>query len=141
MKRLVLVLTLLSGMNAFALGPIPNGTYTGLENCSGYPSMSTRFVVTDTTMQWDEQTLAFEADRNGFFRMHSLNGDTTNAIGHFTKNGLHYEVVEEITMNGKTVAVPGEDTLTYNQGVLELTASASMQSGGTIYCSGKFKKQ
>lgn len=109
MNRLIFFMTLLSSLNAFALGPIPNGTYTGTENCTGYPPITDRFVITDNTLEWDDLKLAFDVDPNGFFKMHSLDG-SASGLGHFTKDGLHFEAIFEMpTENGKTVSVPGED--------------------------------
>jgi hypothetical protein len=139
-NRLIFFLTLLSSLNAFALGPIPNGTYTGTENCTGSPPIADRFVITDNTMEWDDLKLAFDVDPNGFFKMHSLDGSDTG-MGHFTKDGLHFEAIFDMLMdNGKTVSVPGEDTFTFSQGELQLSSSASMVSGGTMSCSGIFSK-
>src|SRR6185295_19191656 len=102
MRRIVF-LALLSSLNAYALGPIPNGTYTGTETCTGYPPFPTRLVFTDNTLKWDEQTLAVDADVNGFFKLHSLDGMNGIGIGHFTKDGLHYEVVFDMPMeDGRT---------------------------------------
>ena len=141
MNRLIFFLTLLSSLNAFALGPIPNGTFTGTENCTGYHPVASRLVITDSTMTWDDSKLAFDVDANGFFKMHSLEGSSGTGLGHFTKDGLHFEVIFEMLMdNGKTVSVPGEDTFTFSQGKLQLSSSASMISGGTISCSGIFSK-
>jgi hypothetical protein len=141
MNRLIILLTLALTPNAFALGPIPNGTYSGSENCTGYSPIPSTLVITDSTVKWDDQTLAFDADINGFFKMHTLDGMNGTGMGHFTKDGLHYEVTFDMPMdNGKIVPVPGEDTFTYSQGVLQLSASASMTSGGIMACSGTFTK-
>lgn len=140
MNRLIIFLTLVLTPNAFALGPIPNGTYAGSENCTGYAPIASRLVITDKTMNWDDQTLAFDADINGFFKMHTLDGMNGTGVGHFTKDGIHYEVTFDMPIDGKTVPVPGEDTFTYSQGELQLTASASMVSGGIMSCSGIFSK-
>lgn len=137
MNRIVFLGILLS-LKAFALGPIPNGTYTGSETCTGYDPISTRVEISDTSMKWDDLTYAFDTDRNGFFKVHTLDGSGTG-LGHFTADGVHYEVIFDMLIDGKTLPVPGEDTFSFSQGVLRLNASASMQAGGIMKCSGVFK--
>ncbi len=140
MNWILTTLTLLVGINAFALGPIPNGTYTGTETCS-VGSFPTQMIFTDNSMKWDDQVNAFEFDAksNGFFKVKSISGMTGSGLGHFTDNGVHYEIIFDfVGKDGSTHPAPGEDTLTYKHGVVHLDSSASAGSGGKITCTGDF---
>lgn len=139
MKRVISILGLMVGIEAIALGPIPNGQYVGTEKCTGYPVSQSTIVLTDNTLGWDGQQNAFTIDANGFFTMNSVSGLTGNGLGHFTVNGLHYEVVFNFPKGATTVPVPGEDTFTFKRGKIYLTSSASGTSG-TVTCTGVFKK-
>ncbi len=140
MSRILYALTFLIGLNAFALGPIPNGMYKGTEVCNGssYPTVMT---FTDNTLKWDDQLdeFVFGPDSNGFFNLKSISGATGSGQGHFTSNGLHYEVTYNyVEGDGSTHPAPGEDTLTYAHGVIHLDASASAGSKGKFVCTGDF---
>ena len=142
MNWLLSTFTLLIGFNAFALGPIPNGTYKGTEICNG-TSYPIQMVFTDTTLSWAGQLDSFEFDSNsnGFFKLKPISGLTGNGLGHFTENGLHYEVVYDYPADdGSTHPSPGEITLTYKQGTLHLDSSASAGSQGKLGCTGDFSK-
>jgi hypothetical protein len=126
--------------NAFALGPIPNGTYAGTENCSvgSYP---TQLTFTDTTLAWDGQTNSFDfgPNSNGFFKVSTTSGMSGSGLGHFTENGVHYEIVFDYpSKDGTTHPAPGEDSFTYSNGVVHLESSASAGPGGKITCGGDF---
>ena len=141
MNWILSTFALFIGFNAFALGPIANGTYTGTETCGSIGSFPTRMIFTDNSMQWDDQVNAFEfdANSNGFFKVKSVSGMKGSGIGHFTDNGFHYEIIFDFV--GKDGAIhpsPGEDTLTYKQGVVHLESSASAGAKGKYSCTGDF---
>jgi hypothetical protein len=139
MKLAFLLITFFSA-NVFALGPIPNGTYLGNETCS-VGSFSTRLTFTDTTMKWDDQINSFEfdANTNGFFNVRSVSGMSGHGLGHFITNGFHYEIIfDYIAPNNSIHPAPGEDTLTYRQGVIHLESSASAGPQGKVTCIGDF---
>src|SRR5665213_2727953 len=90
MNWILSILTLLLSSNAFALGPIPNGTYTGTETCNG-SSYSTILILTDNTMKWDDQVNAFDfgPDSSGFIDVRAVSSMTGSGQGHSSANGLH----------------------------------------------------
>ncbi|MGZ6331949.1 MAG: hypothetical protein ACXWP5_04975 [Bdellovibrionota bacterium] len=139
MIRTLSLLSFLMGLNAFALGPIPNGTYTGTENCNGtaFPS---QMIVADRSLDWDGQ-LDFDSDSYGFFKLKSTSGMKGSGLGHFTENGLHYELILDYPApDGKsTVPSPGQITLTYKQGTIHSDSSAA-GAGGKFVCSGDYSK-
>jgi hypothetical protein len=128
---------LLSSFNAFALGPIPNGTYVGKITCSA-PStrpfdMDVKIVVTNDTM---DSELDGEVNRKRFvpaggakFR---VNPGQENGQGYFTADGLVYEM----QINGTL----GRDEFRYRNGVLEESGSA-VYDGETFLCRGSHRKQ
>jgi hypothetical protein len=139
MKSILFVM-MFTTVNAFALGPIPNGTYTGTETCS-VGSFPTRMIIADDSMKWDDQVNSFEfdANSNGFFKVKSASGMTGSGLGHFTDSGLHYEIVFDFVGKDGTVhPAPGEDSLTYKQGVIHLDSTASAGPRGKISCTGDF---
>jgi len=138
--KFIIFLTTFISVNAFALGPILNGTYAGTETC-GADSFSTRMVFTDETLAWGDQVNAFEfdANSNGFFKVKATSGMAGSGLGHFTKNGLHYEIIFDfVGKDGSSHPAPGEDTLTYKDGIVHLDSSASAGPRGKISCSGDF---
>ena len=142
MRRTSMILLLLFGVPAFALGPIPNGTYKGNEICNGtaYP---TTMILSDNTLKWDDQTTAFDfgPNSNGFFSLRSVSGMAGSGLGHFTTDGLHYEVVYNyVEADGSSHSAPGEDTLSYVNGKIHLDASASAGPGGKFVCTGDFSR-
>ncbi|MGZ3655939.1 MAG: hypothetical protein ACXVB9_09010 [Bdellovibrionota bacterium] len=140
MNKIFPALTLLFGFNAFALGPIPNGTYKGTETCNGM-SFPSALTLTDKTMAWGGQVNSFEfgPNSNGFFTLKPISGQTGSGQGHFTDNGLHYEVTYDyVADDGTTHPAPGEDTFTYAKEVIHLDSSASAGPKGKFVCTGDF---
>ena len=143
MNWILNAIAFLFSLNAFALGPIPNGTYTGTETCAG-SSYPTRMIYADKTLRWDNEIYAFDFDSNsnGFFNVKTTSGMTGSGLGHFTDSGLHYEIIfDYVGEDGSTHPAPGEVTLTYTQGVIHLESSASAGSDGKITCIGDFFNQ
>jgi hypothetical protein len=129
-------------LNAFALGPIPNGTYSGTETCNGY-SFPSSMTLTDTTMDTGAQLneFSFGPDSHGFFTIKPLRGMTGIGLGHFTENGMHFEVTYDFPeKDGTTHPAPGEDTFTHANGVIHMESTASAGPKGKFTCSGDFAK-
>jgi hypothetical protein len=127
---------------ARALGPIPNGSYVGSETCTGYGTFKETLVFDDNSIVWDGQKNVFTVDENGYFTMQTANGMDGHAMGHFTKNGMHYEAIFQVTRDdGTTGPASGEDTFTIDGNKLTLVASASAGKKGVIGCTGEFVKQ
>ncbi|RYZ97927.1 MAG: hypothetical protein EOP11_21365, partial [Proteobacteria bacterium] len=91
--KLTYALLLLASPSAFALGPIPNGTYAGPLTCSSptTPAFDAPVVLTvkdaamDIEMDGDLRTNTFLATEGNKFR---VNPDKENGEGYFTEDGL-----------------------------------------------------
>jgi hypothetical protein len=139
--RLMFALAFLVGSKAFALGIVPNGTYVGTETCTGSAPFSSKIVLTDDRMIWNDQENAFAIDADGTFKFSVAKGSPGRGIGHFTPNGFRYAAEFEIdTGRGQKAFYPGWDSFEYANGELHLESSASMGALGSVSCTGVFSK-
>lgn len=137
LKSVLSLSALLVSANAFALGPIPNGVYSGKITCSA-PStdpfeIETTITVTDTTLaselDGDVNVKHIVPTDGKNFR---VNPDKENGTGYFTEDGLVYEM----KING----VPGRDEFRYRNGALEESGSA-VYDGETFQCQGVHQRR
>jgi hypothetical protein len=139
--RLIFALAFLIGSKALALGTVPNGTYVGTESCTGLAPFSSKIVLTDDRMIWNDQENAFAIDADGAFKFTVVNGRPGRGIGHFTPSGFRYAAEFEIDVGGgQTAFYPGWDSFEYSNGELHLKSSASMGAFGSVSCTGVFSK-
>jgi len=131
------VLALFFGINAYALGPIPNGTYQGTQTCGGEAAPST-LIITDSGFSDGQQENAMVADANGYFSLNSVSGFNETGYGHFTADGLHFEAVCDLPdpKTGKPAPAHGWDTFTYKDGKLYLDSAVSVPKGPVVPCTG-----
>jgi len=131
MKFLAAV-SLFVSSSAFALGPLPDGMYSGALSCVSanhtYDSRSsTTILVEDTALtmasttngQKEENRKDFTIDALGFLKVKAPNG---SGRGYLTENGVHYD----ITLNMGGLSVPGEDTFFFSVGKIYLVSSATI---------------
>ncbi|HVA67373.1 MAG TPA: hypothetical protein VNK24_10690 [Elusimicrobiota bacterium] len=140
MRLATLALILFGAVNAYALGPIPNGTYAGNIKCSGQAGEEKTIIVNDTTMSWDEQKREFTAGASGYFTIRSVTGVAGSGHGYFTPYGLHYDFTFELPPAAgarKTIPLTWEGTYVYGGGTLYFLASSDGPSG-KIKCGGSF---
>ncbi|MGE3758552.1 MAG: hypothetical protein AB7H97_12390, partial [Pseudobdellovibrionaceae bacterium] len=120
MQYMLNLLSLLIGLNAWALGPIPNGEYVGTTRCA--PNMSdeskpqSTIIISDTTIKSNSQVNEFVIEPSGFFRMNAIEGVTGGGLGHFTQDGLHYEALFHFPDEDAMISIQGEDTFRYSEG-------------------------
>ncbi len=139
MRSLFFIISTLFISSAYALGPIPNGKYSGKMNCVShnrdYNSESDNVItITDTRMDWvagdQSSDKEFIFDELGFFQIKSADGV---GQGYTSGNALHFE----FTLSMGDFNVHGEDTLFYLNKKLHLISSAMIMND-LIKCEGIF---
>ena len=141
----VIAFSILSLGQAFALGPIPNGTYSGTMSCSNQygnsiPDQVVTITIADSAMTFGASRKEFIDTGKGFFKVRHYDtsnpakGSELSGIGHgyFTATGVHINMMIDV---GVAVA-EGEDTFVYRDGRVILVSSA-----GGYKCEGEFRKK
>jgi len=134
MKILIWFLFFFS-VSAFALGPIPNGTYEGKLTCQSSKTASFdepgKIVIGDDTM---ENISAAGSNIKQFMitngQNFQVNPSKENGSGYFTDDGLFYS----ITING----LSGEDRFRYLDNTLYLLGSVVVEKDMYL-CTGIYK--
>ena len=135
MKKIIVLITAVFSLSAFAVGPFPDGVYRGTSTCTTSYGETFQDKVdltfSATQLNWNStgdsgpanHTHNFVEQEDGFFMLLDF------GEGYFTTHGMHYKV----TING----MKGEDTYLLVDDKIYLISSVDVQ-GNTIKCEGVF---